>query len=645
MSETLVHLAVLRALYEETGADRLEPFVPLVLGCIADQGIKQLDPDGLKELCDAFEVRYGLRVPPQPMMAIINRARKLGYIRFRSGAAYEPVPGKLAGLPFQGVREEQKAAWERTLRKFMSFADDMGQSLSERQADRALLSVLRDRDEAILTGSTGESILPPLDADDHEYLANSFIAWAYEADKDSFDFVVSFATGHLLASAVLNWNLHDYAGGLPGLHVYLDAPIILQLAGITVPARQEATVEFLALLRSLNVVLLVFEHSVQEAVSLLENAAEWIDNPRYDPLKNRSQTTRFVVDDGWTHGEVDDAIASLHGVLEEAGVSRRAAPGPAVLKQHQIDEAELERQIVENYRATNPSFSYPAVKPTILLDIKSVGAIHKLRKGRQSASLADANVVFATLNCQLARVVSKYERENETYGVRSIPTCVTEVFLGTLAWLTSPSQGAASNVRRVVADCTAALQPTPALVARMLAELKAMEARSEITPALYDAVRVDPTARRQLVELTQNDVAQFTAQTAFELIREYQDAHAAQVLAQFETEREKHRTTAQSLDDFQGHMEVIARRLAVGVGVVVFLVATAAFILADMFGDRSALARWVSAVIGALGFASIPFSVAAKGYVYQLTLQLLTPGSLRKSDEDDPNEPQPESSV
>ncbi|MDZ4179202.1 MAG: hypothetical protein U1E29_08225 [Coriobacteriia bacterium] len=628
MDSALVSLAVIRSLAGEYSFDRLEPFVPLALAVMVDADINELDPDGVAALCNEFQTRYGLRIPPQPMMSIVQRAKRQGYV-VANGVTHKPVVAKIQSLGFDRTRAEQTERWAATQVSFMAFAADMGKTLSERQAERALLSVLKNSDADILMGASDGSIVPALaNLQDHEFIASRFVAWAYEADRPAFDFVVSFATGHLLASAVLNWNVDDYVGGLPGLYVYLDAPIILRLAGLTVPARQEATAELLDMLSTMGAVLCVFEHSLQEAASSLDNALEWVESPNYDPIR-ASHTSRFLADNGWSRVDVEDAIAGLPKVIESAGIVRRTAPSYSALVNRQIDEPALEAMIVEDYRATNPSFQYGRVKPTILLDIKSIGAIHKMRKGRQSTRLEDARCVLVTNNGQLARISRRFEVENEGYGRRSIPCCVTDVFLGTMAWLCSPGQGAGVNVKRIVSDCIAALQPTPALVERMLAEIADMTERTAEPAELLSALRVDPAARSLLVELTQNDIDQFTAQTMHELVRQYEERHEREVLAGFEEERETHAETSTELQGYKRRNERFARVASSVIGIGVFIICTVLFVLAQALGPTQNVARVGVLLLGATGLGSVYFSSRAKGYVYAWVLRALTPTSTR----------------
>ena len=624
LDDTLVNLAILRALHAVDGSDVLQPFVPLVAEVMRSHEIGPLGPEGLQELCDRFEADYGLRIPPQPMMTIVNRAKQSGFVKVVAGV-HVPDMAAVEALRFEEVRREQRVLWVRTLDSFQAFAEGMDAHLSEAQAEHALLSFLKEQDCEILMSSEGESILPPVPSDrHHEFLASCFVAWALEGDRPSFDFVVAFATGHLLASAILNWGLQDYTGGLPGLYVYLDAPIILQLAGITIPARQAATQELLGLLKGQGVVLAVFEHSVEEAIMLLDHTIEWIDNPRYDPL-HASQASRFVVDNGWTKEQVEEAIARLQRDVREAGILRRAAPRADVLQQFQIDESALESAIVAEYRSTNAGFNYANTKATILIDIKSLAAIHKLRHGQHSASLEDAKYVFMTTNAQLTRVSRKFDQDSEGYARRSVPCCVTDVFLGTLAWVKSPAAGEATNVRRVVADCIAALQPTPALVARMLRDLKEMESRREISPELHNAVRVDPVARRQLVELTENNVDRYTAQTLPELIREYEAHHEAEVLQQFSEERQVARRDAEAVRDYEEHTRSIARSVSLAIGLVVFAVLTGVIVSMEVSRQSNTTLTIVMAALGAASLTTVPFSWKARGLVYALVKQSLTP--------------------
>jgi hypothetical protein len=80
-----------------------------------------------------------------------------------------------------------------------------------------------------------------------------------------------------------------------------------------------------------------------------------------------------------------------------------------------------------------------------------------LRGGNKPTKLHEAGHIFITTNSSLAFASRLYELQSAEEKYFFIPAALTDVFVGTLIWLQSPSKVAEINKKRLIASCFAAL--------------------------------------------------------------------------------------------------------------------------------------------------------------------------------------------
>lgn len=630
MSRTIVSLAVLRTLYDKRNQDALDPFVPFVANLVMDAQPLRLDPAGLQDFCRLFRDTYGLHIPQHPMTTLLKRAQDAGYV-VRTNHDYSANDELVRDLGLDEARQSNSQLWGHTVAAFAEFCQtNHNCQLSDTQADAAFHAFLRERDIQTLFAAhqQGSPIPDVAYSSKHVYLAGQFTLWSADNMPDLFAFIVSMCTGHVLATALFYDSLVDYSSRLASLYVYLDAPILLQLLGISPPARVDAAHEFLTILSSSSVTILAFEHTVEEVVTLLENSKEWIDRLDYDPVL-ASATTRFVRETGMSKSDVATRIHTLRDDLEGFGIRIRSAPHHSVDVKYQIDEGALEDTIVGDYSERLGYFNYPAKKQTILIDITSLSAIHKLRRGRRTPDLAQARHVFVTGNAGLARASRLFERSQQM-SRRTIPACVTDVFLGTLAWLQSPHDVTRINTKRVLSDCLTATKPSKALIMKLLHELDRLFAAGDIDDNEYYAIRTDPASAPLLSDLTMNDPDAYTPQTAHEFLEAYRNKHRREAMADYAEEVKAHQSTSKRLEGRERHDERIASVIAAAIATLILLASTALWLWAD--ASNLTIAKYVAAILGIVGVGTFGLSVAAHGWVYRFVIRVLTPPAERAQD-------------
>lgn len=625
VSRSLVSIAVLEALFQETGKGTLDLLVPFAVHLAHDGNLGDLGPEGLSVLCDSFQKSYGIRVPYHVMTSVIQRAKRLGFVALSAdGTHYAVDAARADGLGFDEKVESNNLRWNKLIAELRDFCESQGCALSEAQAETGFLGFLKSHDADILLATNAESVLPRFPfTEEHVFLANAFISSLDgESGSGTLDFVVELALGHALASTIMNWNMPDMVGHMNGLYVYIDTPLVLQLMGLSVQPRVDAAREFLEVLQVRGAVVCAFEHVIEEAIDLVNGSKSWIGDPNFKP-QFAGQTALFIVDNGWTVLQVEKCIAGLDQLLEELSIHKVSAPAAMALKEHQISEQNLTDCIVTEYKQRVRGFSYHERQWTIQRDVWSIAAIHKLRKGRRSAQLGKARHVFVTANVGLALASRHFEEGEGDFTARTIPACITDTLAATIAWIEAPDLGRRMSTRRVIAQALAAVQPSQAMLTRLYAELAARRDTGTIDPAEYRALVADPLAREVLAQTTRNDPTRYNAQTTQEVIDEYRVRYERQAAAALEAERLLHKGTQGQLSSYRSRNEVIARRIAVAVGAAVGLFGVAVIV----FAAWKSQVAWtvVGAILGILGGSVYLVSVKATGWVYAAVLRVLTP--------------------
>lgn len=632
MSRSLVSIAVLEALFQETGKGTLDLLVPFAVHLAHDDRLADLGPDGLSTLCKAFEKTYGIRVPYHVMTTVIQRAKRADMVTLSAdGTRYCVDPAKVASLGFDEKVAANNARWDTLIAGMREFCAARGCALSEAQAETGFLGFLKAHDADILLATSSESVLPRFTfTEEHVFLANAYVSSLNgDGTSPNLDFVVELALGHALASTIMNWNMPDLVGHMKGLYVYIDTPLLLQLMGLSVEPRVEAAREFVQVLQTRGALLFVFEHVIEEAIDLVNGAKSWIGNSAFKP-QFAGQTALFIVDNGWSVLQVEKCIAGLDTLIEEIDIHRVAAPAPMALKDHQINEQNLTDRIVQEYKSRVRDFRYEDRKWTIQRDVMSIAAIHKLRKGRRSAQLGSARHVFVTANVGLALASRHFEEAEGDFAPRTIPACITDTLAATIAWIEAPDLGRPMSTRRVIAQALAAVQPSQVMLARLYSELASRRDAGTIDAAEYRALVADPLAREMLAQTTRNDPTRYNAQTTQEIIEEYRLRYERQSAEDLEAERTSHESTQKKLGSYRSRSEAVARRISLGVGLLVGLVGVGVVIMSAWLSQVA----WtvVGALLGVLGGSVLHLSAKASGWFYGAVLTALTPNDSVRDD-------------
>ncbi len=544
LKRTIASLALVKANAEIRGRDFIENFVPFIATLIRDKSYTEVD---VHRICSDFSESYGLSIPYHPMIAILNRAASRGILQKSSGK-FIPVMEKVVQWDMTPLRLEQ----ERRIGAILNGLIDHAQTkysvkLSSSEAEAALVGYLKIHDLDILCASQVPSVLPEVKPSRRgRFLVASYVKYASSVQPDKFKWMIDTAIGHVLACAIL-YDTQSFSGKLTSVNLYLDTMLLLRILGAEGKARQVAYEEFVRVAKKNGANVKVFRHTYDEAMGILENCRQWVGKQDYDPSK-ASPALRHFVAEGVTTSDVDLFIARVPEKFREHNIIVADEGMSNDQQKYQIAEGDLRVMIVEEYKRLHPSFEAIEKEFTLQRDINSISAVHRLRQGQAVHSLPTSGHIFLTNNATLAYACKRFEREKLRSG-DSVPACLTDTFLGTMLWLESPIESSGLSAKRMIADCTAALQPDAILLRKLVFEAKKLLDEKKVTPNEFLALRGSRVAYEMLAEKTLCDPDAFTDKTALEVIEDMRREAAEKGEAKYQEEKAQHDITRQERDN------------------------------------------------------------------------------------------------
>ena len=517
MTRTLASLALLKVTWDIYQRDFIDLFVLLIITLFNRKKYDFVDIDN-PAICEDFRTEFGFSIPYHPMITVLKRAKKRGYFTRRHRRFY-PVWDKIRRDDISEIAEEQEAKHRHIIAEFLQYcADEFGETLSDEDADKVFISFLRDHDLDILFAAEyGSTVLPSVDTSAaHRFLMFNFITHVIERKPLVFSFVVAISIGHLIANTMLIRDYSQLQGKLRNANVYLDTGFLFRVTGANGIPMREAYSDWVKMAISQGVSLFVFRHTYHEFLNILEGCLRFVESSYFDPRK-ASRALLYFRDQGWSASDVEEFILHIDENLTSLGITVIDSPKPMVDTQHQIDKEALQNLIVDIYKARNPDFIEEEKEYTIYQDVKSISYVYKLRKGRLPRSLAQVQHVFVTTNASLALASREFEHQESGVEFHYIPSALTDVFLGTLLWIRSPSR-AQVNEKRLMALAYAASLPSGTFRKSLLTTARRLQERGSISGDDVVLLTESRVARDLLQRETLNDPTRLSEDTLLDVL-------------------------------------------------------------------------------------------------------------------------------
>lgn len=531
MINTIASLALVRSYWNNESSDYIEIFIPFIVALVNKRKYRVID---ISTTCKDFEDEFGLRIPYHPMIAIIHRAKKRGFLYSNNKGEVIPNYKKIVEDDFSDVVQQQNRKYNNVISKFIDYSSKkFGLEISLEKAGQILVSYLRNHDLDILfiTQEEDDSLLPEAyNSPEDEFILNDFVIYTEAYDTEIFNYVVDIAAGHIIASTILCRDYSKFQGKLNNLNIYLDTGIILNLIGYDGNNKTFAYKELISSLNEQKANLYIFQHTYDEVLVILSGCLEWINNPNYDPSKANAVLIHFY-EQGYSKSDVELKIQNLEKDLVNHGIRIfQLSPQPL------INEKDLMSLIINLYKEKDPYFDEIGKDNTIYRDVKSISYIYQLRNGQRPVGIRSAKFIFLTTNSTLAYATRQFEIREFGTEIFTIPATLTDVFIGTLVWLQTPTSISTMN-QKIISCGFAALHPSRQMIKKLVSEAKILKENGQISEDDFVLLTQSSIAKVILQEKTLGELEKFTGKTVIEVLEEINRSAAIDEMRKFEEEK------------------------------------------------------------------------------------------------------------
>ena len=241
-----------------------------------------------------------------------------------------------------------------------------------------------------------------------------------------------------------------------------------------------------------------------------------------------------------------------------------------------------------------------------------------MRRGAAPISLNDTSHVFVTSNSGLAYASTKFEQSEMSRGYFTIPTALTDIFVGTMIWTQEPAKIVEEyNRSKLIAYTNAAIHPRITLMKKFSQEVE--RARNNVlNPISNESAQLlleTSLARYLLSDKTLGDPNRISAQTPYEILKELEKhlaakerAKAEEAIDKSEEDRKEREKVEQDLrnqtSNIQEFSTVVAKVIRWGFVGVFALVALLFYIRAEFQEPQSTTTHIINIVISVLGAVS-----------------------------------------
>ncbi|AXA96956.1 hypothetical protein [Microbacterium sp. PM5] len=459
----LVGYAILRANYNSQAPNYLDNFAPFVLSAISSAPSAIVERHSIATLVrDAFGVDIPVLVVPR----LLRRTTREGLTEPVGTDAVRLTPKGERGLPdLTSALSEYRRKQAELVHEFASFigtefpeheeltTGDLAANLAE-FFDRQAVSVLKQ--------SLGREAAPDATKAGIQYVVAAFVAHLAARDQVHFAYVVEAAKGAMLAS-VLELDTSSMNESLSGLTLVLDTPVAMDALGHHGPIPASAMTHVLDMARQQGARVVIFDHSVSEMDGILEA----IEGQLRRGGLSRATSAGYLhyAEIGASPADLAVAREHLPDQLADAGIS--VVDRPEDYHKYGLDEEKLDEKIHSRVH-----YLQDAARVN---DVRSLSAVHRLRRGERSKALERCRAVMMTSNINLVWGAVDFRDEN------SFPLAVTAESVASLLWARSPALAPDVPREMVLATAYVGMQPSPTLWAKYVAEIESLEASGRVS--------------------------------------------------------------------------------------------------------------------------------------------------------------------
>ncbi len=295
------------------------------------------------------------------------------------------------------------------------------------------------------------------------FLCGDFINQCLGGSEDESAGVLQASWGALVAEVVLALQRPDSTDKLEELLVIVDGPILLDALDLGDAASTAYASDLLGLVAQSGAQLATFEHLLEEMQGAIRAPLSLFDgkSTASGPIANRLKREPSHA------SRVRAVLATLRESVENLGV-RILDPG-------EFKSAEAEAFFPDHHitglRALIAEGHFHQHVQRDLRDATSIAFSMRMRKGKATYSVSEANCVFVTRNLGLARKAEQYLTQIKEQPEYATPVCVSDQQLSGVLWFCTGGGGESLTKLKLTANCASAVTPRTELVSSIAQHL------------------------------------------------------------------------------------------------------------------------------------------------------------------------------
>ncbi|WP_099468016.1 hypothetical protein [Konateibacter massiliensis] len=507
--KTLTSLALIET--QLLSQDYLSTFLPFIATLVIKKEYEFID---LGIIVQDFKEEYGISVPRAPMQSILSKAVSTGLIIHSQDGRFLPVVSEMQKISFLSGQSESNNQIQIILSGFIEFVlNKHNITIDQSEAVDIFINFLDEYSpQAVSSREYDSANNEKFLSNKNLYLMGEFIQSTISTNFLLFETIRKLSMSYLITTALtFDEPVETRTKELSGLTIYLDTPIVLRLLGLQTEELQLAYKEMFDNFKlTINPTLMIFQHTLDEISGIISDCANWIDNAAYNPIYANPALLNFVKKK-FSKTQVELYKSTLEGKLLDIGIEIDNNEYYQILnKSSQIDIIKLEKKLVDAYTQNNPQYDVIRNKNSIDYDIRSVENIIKLWGTKSSKSYSRLGYLFITNNSTLAYVSRKFTSEYWWDGKNHKAPCITDYYLGTMVWLSTPANKIESVSKlKLIADCSVATTLSREVMEKFSNELKKLQNEKGIENGDYLLIRKYAYEKNYLQNLTLNEEMAF----------------------------------------------------------------------------------------------------------------------------------------
>lgn len=541
--------------------DYLSNFLPYIANLLEKKKYASIE---IREVIKDFKEEYGIDLPHAPMKDVLSRAVEEGIIALEHNGKYVVQKSKILQYSFLSAQKTREQEINILLNNFISYVKkEYDLDIDRTMAGESFIDFLDEyspREIAQENNLTDDEINR---SNKSVFLMAEFIQQCREHDLSSFSLLNNLSVAYLLTVA-LNFDapVEGRLERFKGMTIYLDTPIILRLLGLQT---EELAISYKEMFENFTETLApefrIFEHTYNELEDIIADCAKWIDNPLYDPRYANPALLQFIKKN-FTRTEIELYAANLLDKLSVFNIEIDTREYYLLQEnKYEIDVVKLKERLVSIYKKNNPDYDDVRGDRALTYDINSIEKIAKLWGNKSSRSYHNLGYVFLTTNGTLSYVSRRYIKEYWWNRQQEKSPCITDSYLGTMVWLSTPAEKMKKLSRlKLLADCSAATSLSKEVLDKLYRTVEEMKKSNEINNDDYLILRAQSYDSNYLKRITYNDENEFSDGTVEQLLEHIKQKNALPYKKEIEEKNnenirlkeeleEKNRKNQQLMDD------------------------------------------------------------------------------------------------